>query len=229
MSVTSLGTPTLARASAGSVTGTWGTGQSRVSGNLLVAVVSAVAQTSVTAPGAPAGWVKPVSATAGGRCSLGVFTRVATGADTAPSFSSTLSGTGAMTCTLWELSGQDPAAGLQTSATATGTTTNALGVTSAAAVAQAGSYAVCASALELTSAATDAATPKSGWAGITDDGATSDVVHTACIALAGPPAGSTLQGFVTWVAGGNSTAAVLAVFQPVMAPPKLAGQYMGII
>lgn len=229
MGVTSLGTPTLARASSGSVTGTWATGQSRAAGNLLVAVVTAVAQTSVTAPGAPAGWVKPVSATAGGRCSLGIFTRVAAGADAAPAFSSTLSGTGAMTCTLWELSGQDPTTPLQTSGTATGTTTAALAVTSALAVAQAGSYAICASALELTSAATDAATPKSGWTAVADDGATSDVVHTACIALAGPPAGSALQGFVTWAAGGNSTGAVLAVFQPAMAPPKVVAQNMGFI
>lgn len=104
------GTPTLTRATSGSVTAVFGTGQTDTAGDLLIAVATSAAATSTTAIAcSTSGWTQIVqegnSATAHARVSF--WFKVAAGSDTAPTFTSTLSGTGAMTATLYELSMYD--------------------------------------------------------------------------------------------------------------------------
>ena len=100
--VTSFGTPTLVRATSGSVTGTWGTGQNRAAVHLLVAAVTAGGTTaSAAALFTPSGWQQilvisntPTTANAW----TAFYTKVAAGSDSAPTITATLSGTVAMTC-----------------------------------------------------------------------------------------------------------------------------------
>ncbi len=107
MAVTSVGTPATTHSATGSVAGTWGTGQVRSAGNLLVAVVSAAASTSVTATAcATAGWRNQLEAanTATAQVRAACWTKIATGADTAPTVTSTETGTaGGMDVMLFEL------------------------------------------------------------------------------------------------------------------------------
>ena len=106
MPVYNVGTPVNTHATAGSVTGTWGANQFRVAGHLLVAVVTCGASTSVTATGTVSGWVnrfeQPNSGTANVR--VAIWTKTAAGSDAAPVFTTTVTGTGAMDCMLFELS-----------------------------------------------------------------------------------------------------------------------------
>lgn len=104
------GTPTLVRSTSGSVTASYGTGQSDTAGDLLIAVATAAAGTSATAVlCSTTGWAQIVqegnSATAHARVSF--WYKVAAGSDTAPTFTSTLTGTGAMTATLYEVVSYD--------------------------------------------------------------------------------------------------------------------------
>lgn len=108
MTVYSVGTPVNTHSATGSVTGTWGTQQTRVAGHLLVAVVTCGASTSVTATATVSGWTnrfeQPNTATAQVR--VAIWTKTAAGADAAPVFTSTEVGTaGGMDCMLFELSG----------------------------------------------------------------------------------------------------------------------------
>jgi hypothetical protein len=97
VTVSSVGTPTLAVTSGSqspSVTAAWGTGQTRAAGDLLVAVL-AIYGTSTSGNGAtPSGWTLRASAGSVGS-TLYYYSKVATGSDTAPAFSSTTTGTAA--------------------------------------------------------------------------------------------------------------------------------------
>jgi hypothetical protein len=105
MAITSVGTPANTFAASGtSVTGTWGTGQVRTAGDLLVAVASAaLASGSTFSPAAltvTSGWTlaEPAegnSTTASNVC-VAVYTKIATGSDTAPTIAGGPSG--AMQC-----------------------------------------------------------------------------------------------------------------------------------
>src|ERR1035441_9430863 len=108
MPVSSVGAPVSTHATAGSVTGTWGTGQNRAAGNVLVAVVSAAASTSITVDIATtSGWtqqiLEPDFTTI--HVAVACFTKTATGADAAPVFTVTGTTTVAMDCMLYELAG----------------------------------------------------------------------------------------------------------------------------
>ena len=118
MTVYSVGVPVNTHATAGSVTGTWGTQQFRVAGHLLVAVVTAGASTSVAATATVSGWTLllevPNSGTANVR--VAYWTKVAAGSDAAPTFTSAVVGTGAMDCMLFEMSGANTATPIDVSA-----------------------------------------------------------------------------------------------------------------
>lgn len=119
MTVYSVGAPVNTHSATGSVTGTWGGQQFRVAGHLLVAVVSCAASTSVTATATVSGWVnqfeQPNTATAQVR--VAIWTKVAVGGDTAPTFTSTETGTaGGMDCMLFELSGANTTTPIDVSA-----------------------------------------------------------------------------------------------------------------
>lgn len=194
VTVTSLGTPTITRATSGSVTGTWGTGQNRAAGNILVAAVTAGATTSVTAPSTPAGWNLYASAgnAATPNAYAAIYSAVAAGGDAAPAFTSTLTGTGAMTVTLFELAGAGlppDATGTYASGSSLGTVTMAPATTSI--VTNAGEYAISCFAQQAT-AGTNTWTPAASWTNAANDGATSSVLHTAVDVYSSPPANSTL-------------------------------------
>src|ERR1017187_4175016 len=116
--ITSVGTPANTHATAGSVTSTWGAGQLRTAGDVLVAVVSAAASTSITVDIATtSGWtqqiLEPDFTTI--HVAVACFTKTAAGADAAPVFTVTGTTTVAMDCMLFELNGVNTATPVDTS------------------------------------------------------------------------------------------------------------------
>ena len=203
--VTSFGTPTLVRATSGSVTGTWGTGQNRPAGHVLVALVTAGGTTaSAAALNTPAGWaqvavISNVATTA--NTWAAVYTKTAAGSDSAPAFTATLTGTVAMTCTLLELPAASCLAIIDTYGTyasggAAGSLTS-MSATTVDAICSAGSYAIGLFCQEA-AAATNTWTPGTSWTNLVNDGATSSVLHTAADYYANPAAGSTLNEAGSW-------------------------------
>jgi hypothetical protein len=198
--VISLGTPVPVLSTTSPVTGTWGTGQNRVTGNLLIAAVSAGAATSVTAITASGSWALVGVQAAEGHTQVAFFSLTAAGGDAAPSFSSTLSSTAAMSCTLYEFTGANTASPGDTWGTAglTGTTANPLTVTTAGNVAAAGEYALCCHVELISVAGTVTWAPDAAFTNDTSDVATSTRIHTAVDHLAKPAPGSTLSCGGTW-------------------------------
>ena len=135
--VGSAGAPVNTHSTTGSVTGTWGAGQNRAAGDVLVAAVSCAATTSVTATATTSGWLQtagfgieePNSGTAHARTAI--WSKVATGLDGAPTFTSTETGTaGGMDCMLFELTGVNTATPILTSGVyASGASTGTLTMT----------------------------------------------------------------------------------------------------
>ena len=218
--VTPLGTPVLTRATSGSVTGTWGTGQNRVAGNVLVAAVSAGAVTSAAAISTPAGWIQyaPAANTTGtANARVAFYVRTAAGGDAAPAFTSTLSGTGAMTCTLFELAGGNALTPANTYGTyASGGTAGTLSsmlVTTATPASQPGGYAISCFAQEAAAAANTWNGAASPWSNAVSDGTTSSVVHTAVDVQAGPASGAQLTEAGHWTTDASAfgCAAILVI------------------
>lgn len=105
-----VGTSTLTRATSGSVTPVFGTGQADTAGDLLIVVVTAASTTSVTAPSTPSGWALiwgEGSTPSAPRAYVAAYYRVALGSDSLPAWTSTLTGTGAMTATIYEVTQYD--------------------------------------------------------------------------------------------------------------------------
>jgi hypothetical protein len=197
MAITSVGTPANTHSATGSVTSTWGAGQTRTAGNLLVAVVSAGASTSVTTTATvTAGWVQQFealnSATANVRAA--VWTKVATGADAVPVFTSTETGTaGGMDCMLFEFAGADlylpvdAVTGFNSGASPL--TLSAMTVTTVGWPSQAGEYAIAVFAQEAAAGIltwTDTGT--SGFTKLLDGNGASTVLQTYVGVLAAPAA-----------------------------------------
>ena len=237
MAITSVGTPSLVRSTTSPVTASWGTGQQpTAAGNLMVAVVTAVAATSVTATAqnsGTTGWTKYSEAwnstTNAGHVAVSVWTKTSAGSDAAPAFTSTLTGTGAMTVTLYNLSGAIPVPYVDTSGTeassgsGTGTATvTSTAVTTSGNVTASGEFAIMVAARERT-AGTTTVTGSAGWNLDVNDGATSSVSHTGVQSYAGPPTGSTLAGTVSWSGTGTTAygAGLTVVFQAITPGPAL--------
>jgi len=220
MAVTSFGTPAMTRATSGSVTGTWGTGQNRTAGHLLVAMVSAGGSTaSAAAISTPAGWTQilvesNVATTA--NAWVAAYYKVAAGSDSAPAFTATLTGTVAMTVTLLELAAANdlnPAdtTGVYGSGGSSGTL-SAMTVTSAANVSASGEYAVTCYCQEA-AAATNTWNGGGSWTNAANDGSTSSVLHTAVDYQANPAQGSTATETGHWTTNTSAFgAAVIVVF-----------------
>src|ERR1035438_5440672 len=119
MAIYSIGAPGNTHSATGSVTGTWGTGQNRAAGNVLVAVISAAASTSITVDIATvtSGWtqqiLEPDFTTI--HVAVACYTKTATGADAAPVFTVTGTTTVAMDCMLFELNGVNTTSPIDTS------------------------------------------------------------------------------------------------------------------
>lgn len=174
-------------AASGSVTGTWGVGQSRAAGHLLVAAVSCAATTSVTATGGTAGWTNlfevPNSGTANVR--VAVWVKTAAGADAAPTFTTTVTGTGAMDCMLFDLAGAAVVSPVDTSGTyasgAAAGTLSLMTATTATAPAVQGELAISVFAQEAAAASltwTDASLGVSGFTKLLNGNGVSSVLQT---------------------------------------------------
>ena len=202
--VTSFGTPAMVRATSGSVTGSWGSGQSRTAGNQLVAVVTAGGSTaSAAAISTPSGWTQQVvtsNVATTAYAWVAVYTKTAAGSDSAPAFTATLSGTVAMTVTLFELAAAANLNPVDTYGTyASGGTAGTLTLTATTSgnVSVAGEFAIACFCMER-AAATNTWTHGSGWTNAANDGTTNTVLHTAVDYYASPSAGSTLAETGSW-------------------------------
>ena len=195
----------MTRATSGSVTATWGTGQNRTAGHLLVAMVSAGGSTaSAAALSTPAGWTQQVvtsNVATTANAWVAVYTKVAAGGDSAPAFTATLTGTVAMTVTLLELAAANDLSPVDTSGTygsgGSSGTLSSMTVTTAANVSVAGEYAVTVYCQEA-AAATNTWNGGGGWTNAANDGATSSVLHTAVDYQANPSAAATLSETGHW-------------------------------
>lgn len=233
MSVASVGTPSPQRytSSFTSVAGAWGTGQSRTAGNVLLAVVTggnngtaatwAVSELSST-------WTQQLSIGNNGsgtsQCGLAIFTKTAAGLDSAPSFSTSISGTGACVVTLFEFSGASTSTPVDTTGTqqtgSTGTTVN-FSVTTSGNVAASGEYAISAFTQLRNSALLTWTETGSGWTSLYEDAVTS-VSHTQLNTQAGPTSGSALSDaghFSTNTSGWGAGAII--VIQPGGSTPLI--------
>jgi hypothetical protein len=230
-----IGTPLPARTTASPVTGTWGTGQSRTAGNLLVAVITAAAGTSAAATAQNAGtsgWANQAeagnAATANARVS--VWTKTAAGADAAPAFTSALAGTAAMTCTLFEVASIDTTTPLDTSGTyasGSGSGNVTFAVTTGAAVTQTGDAAISVFCQERTAAILTWSETGTGWASAYSDGATSSLGHTQVNTMTGVTQGATLSdggSFSTknLAFGAGAVVVLRAVTPPLVVFPPFA-------
>lgn len=203
MAVTEVGTPAAVAiqsgTNTGSVPGTWGTGQSRTAGHLLVAEVTAWGTTSagaIAGPGAP--WSQAVvKASSTGRSQVAIFVATAAGADAAPTFTSTMTGTGTsarMSCYLRELAGQNPAAPVFTTGTGDGSATT-LAMASLLAVPAAGCFAIGAVNVGISTITTNtySADTPDGWVADYNTASTSARSHSASDSQANPAAGAVLN------------------------------------
>lgn len=227
--VTSVGTPTLVRATSGSITGSWGTGQNRTAGNNLAALVTAGGSTaSAAAISTPSGWTQAgvlgnVATTA--NAWVAVYVKVAAGSDAAPAFTATLSGTVAMTCTLLELEagcaslGADfiiDVSGVYQSGGAASTVSAMAPTISPETVSFAGEYAVAIFCQEAAAATNTWNGAGGSWSNLVNDGATSSVLHTAIDVQTNPAAGSTLSETGHWTTDTTAFgAAVIVSFAPL--------------
>jgi hypothetical protein len=212
----------MVRATSGSVTGSWGTGQTRIAGDLLVAIVTAGGSTaSAAAISTPSGWsqVTTIGNTTGSANAwVAAYTKTAAGSDAAPAFTATLSGTVAMTATLIEL----PAACNFMPADAYGTyssggsaaTLSAMTATTGTSVSATGGYAIAAFVQER-AAATNTWNGGSGWSDAVNDGTTSSVLHTAVDIQASPTFNAAASETGHWTTGTTAFGAGLIL---VIAP-----------
>ena len=221
--VTSFGTPTLVRATSGSVTGSWGTGQNRTAGHQLVAAVTAGGTTaSAAALSTPSGWTQkavisntPTTANAW----VAFYTKTAAGSDSAPAFTATLTGTVAMTCTLFELAAANDIIpvdvfGSYASGGSTGTL-SAMTVATAGPVSLAGEYAISCYVQEASAATNTWNGPGGSWSNAANDGATSSVLHTAVDVQSNPSSGAILSETGHWTTNATAFGAALIL---VLAP-----------
>ena len=241
MAVTAVGTPAalsgINLTTASPVTGIWGTGQNRTLNNLLVAVVAAVGSTSVTATAGTYGWTKQYevfnSTTNAGEVAVSIWTATAQGSDAAPAFTSALTGTAAMSCTLYELSGADGtvivnAHGTESSS-GSGTGTAAIAstaVTTTGNVTQAGCFAIMVAARER-AATTGTVAGSANWTldGAGNSGASS-VAKIGVQSYPNPPTGSTLAGTITY--SSTSTTSYGAGLTVVFAPSSTSSNSINV-
>jgi Pectate lyase superfamily protein len=221
MAVTPVGTPVMTRATSGSVTGTWGTGQNRTAGNMLYALVSAGGSTaSAAAISTPSGWtqVTTIGNTATtANAWVAVYQKIAAGSDSAPSFTATLSGTAAMTCTLLEDAGCLNAApvqayGVYQSGGSSGTLSSMTATTGLNP--PGGAYAVTIYCQEA-SAATNTWNAGSGWTNLANDGTTNSVLHTA-VDYQVPSTSGNVSETAHWTADTSAFGAAIVL---VICPP----------
>ena len=144
------------------------------------------------------------------------YSKVAAGADAAPAFTATLSGTVAMTVTLFELAGAaSPLTAFQAYASGGASATLSAMVTGQSAPPPNGAYALTAYVMERAAAA-NTWNPGSGWANVVNDAATSSVLHAAVDSQV-PATGAVVTGSGHW---STNTTAFGAALLLVVSPPN---------
>jgi hypothetical protein len=216
------GTPALARSTASPVTGAWGTGQARTAGRLLVAVVTAGATTSAAATAqntGTTGWAKQIEAGAASSALVAVWAKTAAGADAAPAFTSALSGTAAMTCALFEISGVSTSNPVDASGTAVPSGTVTFSVTTSALVAATGDAAISVFCQERAATTVTWSESGTGWSSAASDGATSSVAHTQINTMTGVGQGATLSDSGQFSTRSSAVGAAAVVVARAATPP----------
>lgn len=204
-----------------SVTGTWGTGQTRTALNLLVAVVTGYGNNTAYLGDSPAGWAlfdMGHGAIANGTNIAAVYFKTAAGTDAAPVFTAVMTGTAAdcrLDVTLYEYTdsgGGTPV--LSTSGTAVGTSGTTLSTTSRLSVLTGSAALAVITVSQGTTAATATWTPPSGWTAGPNITA-SFRAQFAIWTLAAPTAGSALS---VALPHGRTTTTLLAGLILVISP-----------
>jgi hypothetical protein len=200
VAVTRVGTPATPASQLGSntpsVTSVWGTGQNRTAGNMLYAWVTLWGGTTAGVISTPAGWSVAVDAGvvgAGPQARVVVFRKLAAGADAAPVFTATNSGTATnsrLVAGLEEFAGADPATPEGASGSVTAAAGTALTMATAGNVPVAGCYAFAACQIASSAAATETWTQGAGFANAWTDGTGATRSHTAQDVNASPSAGA---------------------------------------
>ena len=216
MTVSQRGTPVIATGTT-SVTGTWPTGSSQTKGDLLVAVVGAYGSTTNAAGATPAGWTQVENTynfVPPDYIWVGIYVKVATGGDTAPTFTTTATGSTNIACVLYDL---DDSSGLTPQIVTGGDnfgTSGTITVTTVGNVPSSGCFAIsgaiCANG---TTSATTTWTTPSGWS-LGGDQTTSGVSQLASYYRSGPASGSTLSCLFTHSRTSNVQVAASIVAQP---------------
>ena len=226
MTVFSVGSPVLAADNATnspSQTATFPTGSSPLAGHLMVAVVTAYGTTTATLGTPPSGWALQNSVTAGSNTVTGYYLKTATGSDSAPVFTGTLTGTaadasfGVVVYDLGDSSGNTPA--WATDGTSTGTS-GTITATTSNDVPSAGCVAIGATICSQgTTAATTTWTTPSGWNQVITATASARSQPAHYITLPAPAPVSTLAVTYTHSRTSTEQSAIVAVLAPP--PPPL--------
>lgn len=203
MSISLVGSVGSATSTTSPITGSYG--QSPTAGNLLVAALTWADLTlqSFAPTTASAGWTRLISGAVGNNASgtshagVDFWYKVAAGGDGAPQFSQTSSGTFKLTCLIFELSGANTTAPLDTQGTPYQSGSTALTSSptmtpvSAGNVAASGEYAISAFCQSNAASSTQTWTELGTYGSIYSDAATNSNAHTQCGSLANPSSGST--------------------------------------
>ena len=221
MTVSSNGTPTLAAASASasmSVTGTWGSGQSRTAGHLLVAAVTCYGTTTAQLGPPPSGWRLDRSVTANSQTTTAFFTKTAAGSDAAPALTAATTGTAgdsSLQVVLFDFSDSGGGTPVAAAAGAATGTSGALTVTTAQNVLASGSLGVLAGiASRGTTAATTTWTTPSGWTLAADQTGSARSQMASYTTSSAPSTGSTLSAALTHSRTSTEQSGLIFVVSP---------------
>jgi hypothetical protein len=227
VAISSVGTPTAATGTTSPITATYGTGQGRAAGNVLVAVVTWTGATSTTATTLTggSGWVNLAEvASSGTLARTSVWWKPAAGGDAAPQFSSTLAGSATASCTVFELSGANGYV-INTSGTiATTATITTQTATTSGNVTTAGEFGIAGFARERASLASTVTASGTYTLATSNTGVTA-TGHFATMTLASPGTGAASSATVNYSGSGTTSqgAGAVVVFGagltgPVMVP-----------
>jgi hypothetical protein len=189
------------------------------------------AVTSTTAISTPAGWIKLAEITAGITRTAWywrISTGVPAGADAAPTFTSTIVGTGGMAGVPFELSGAaDEALFATTGNNTTVTTTTLASGTTSGNVPVAGCLALTAFGLFTSTAATRTWTPGAGWSNVASTVAISQRLGMVVDQLANPTANATLAESGTFSTTPTNESNFIIVIPPSGIPIVAMSQLTG--
>ena len=212
MAITSVGTPTAATGTASPITATYGTGQNASAGNVLVAVVTWTATTSTTATTLTGGssWVNLLEiASAGTLARTSIWWKPAAGGDTAPQFSSTLTGTATSSCTIFELSGANGYVTDTSGTVVASTTITAQTATTSGNVTTTAEFGIAGFARER--ASTASVVTASTYTLATSNSGVTSTGHFATMTLSSPATGATSSATVNYSLSGTTAQGAGAV------------------